>query len=240
MLVQPPPGPIDHDRTVLARVTGLPLEQFREEHLATQLQRALAAERVADARALASRLAVDPVARARLRRALAVSVTGPFRDPEQFRLLERELLPPLLAQPGRVRVWSVGCSDGSELVSVGTVLERLGGLERAYLLGSDLLEENLALARGRHDGASTAVRARLRWEQRDVVAAAAPPGRWDLVLCRNVAIYLTAPARERLHRTLARALAPGGVLLLGRSERLAEPAAHGLEPAGPHAYRSCA
>jgi chemotaxis protein methyltransferase CheR len=56
------------------------------------------------------------------------------------------------------------------------------------------------------------------------------------VLCRNVAIYLAPEARDRLHRALAGALAPGGVLLLGRSERLTAPEELGLRQVAPHAY----
>jgi chemotaxis protein methyltransferase CheR len=229
---------VEADRAALARVSALPLDGFREEHLATQLRRALASERVPDPGALARRLAADPVALRRFRRSIAVSVTGPFRDPHQFDLLEGELLPPLLQRAGRLRVWSAGCSDGSELISVARVLDRLGGLDRAYLLGSDLLEENVEQAR-----AATAalpeegLRQRLRWEQRDLLAGEPPPGSWQLVVCRNVAIYFTAPARARLDALLAAALSPGGVLLLGRAERLRDAAALGLVPAGPHAYR---
>lgn len=229
---------VEADRAALARVSALPLDGFRDEHLATQLRRALTSERVPDAGALARRLAADPTALRRFRRSIAVSVTGPFRDPHQFDLLERELLPPLLARPGRLRVWSAGCSDGSELISVGRVLDRLGGLERAQLLGSDLLEENVERARaGTAELPEPELRRRLRWEQRDLLAGEAPAGSWQLIVCRNVAIYFTAPARERLDALLAEALAPGGVLLLGRAERLRDAAALGLVPAGPHAYR---
>ncbi|ADB53918.1 CheR family methyltransferase [Conexibacter woesei] len=234
---QLPATAVDADRLALARVSALPLHVFRDEHLATQLRRALAAEHVADLRALTSRIAADPAARARFRRSIAVSVSGPFRDPQQFTLLERELLPPLLEQSGRVRVWSAGCADGSELVSLGRVLRKLGALDRAQLLGSDLLEENLVRARRADLDVPPEIRMRLRWEQRDLVTAPPPPGSWRLVLCRNVAIYFTPAARTQLEHTLASALAPGGVLLLGRSERLRDPAALGLVPAGPNAYR---
>jgi chemotaxis protein methyltransferase CheR len=80
------------------------------------------------------------------------------------------------------------------------------------------------------------VRARVRWERRDVVAEGPPRGHWRLVLCRNVAIYLARGARDRLHRALASALAPDGVLLLGRSERLTAPEELGLRQVAPHAY----
>lgn len=225
------------DRAALARLCALPLADFRDEHLATQLRRALASERVDDVATLTRRLAADPTALRRFRRSIAVSVSGRFRDPHQFELLERELLPLLLERPGRVRVWSAGCADGSELVSLGLLLERLGALERAQLLGSDLLEENVRRAREVDPALPEPLRARLRWERRDLLAGAAPGGAWQLVLCRNVAIYFNPPARERLERLLAGALAPGGVLLLGRAERLRDPRALGLVPAGPHAYR---
>ena len=81
---------------------------------------------------------VDSEARGRLRRSVAVSFSGLFRDPAQFDLLERELLPLLLASGEPLRVWSAGCADGSELYSVAILLERLGALERTFLLGSDL------------------------------------------------------------------------------------------------------
>ena len=112
-----------------------------------------------------------------------------FRDPEQFKLLEEVLLPRLLAGGTRLSVWSAGCSDGTELHTLGLVLARLGVLDRTVLLGSDLLEENLALARAGDYPAE--VRARMRWERRDLAADGPPPGRWRLVLCRNVAIYLS-------------------------------------------------
>lgn len=207
------------------------------------IRRALERERVETEWALARLLRSDEDARARFRRAIAVSVTGLFRDPAQFGLLERSLLPELIEGGRRLTVWSAGCSDGSELASVAVVLERLGALDRALLLGSDLLEENLVLARtGSYPELTLTdeVKARLRWEQRDLVRDGAPAGNWRLILCRNVAIYLSPAARTTLHRMLASTLSVGGILLLGRSERFVHPRELGLEPAGAHAYRRVA
>ncbi len=204
------------------------------------MRRALEREDVPDAAALARLLVADAGTRERFRRDVAVSVSGLFRDPFQFELLERNLLPGLLTGGRRLTVWSAGCANGTELYSVAIVLQRLGALERAHLLGSDLLEENLAEARrGVVEGVAIEpeLRARCRWERRDLTRDGAPPGAWRLVLCRNLAIYLAPAARHALHETLAGSLAPGGVLLLGRSERLTHPGAFGLESVAPHAYR---
>jgi len=221
----------------LERACGLPLTSFRPEHVSEQVARACQRVSVADERGLARTLRADPLERKRFRRSIAISHAAMFRDPEQFALLERDVLPRLLAGGGRVSVWSAGCSDGSELYTLGLILERLNALDRALLLGSDLLDENLSVARaGAFDGVSDALRARARWERRDLAADGPPPGRWRLVLCRNVAIYLAPEARQRVYATLTAALARRGVLLLGRSERLLDAAALGLRAIGPHAY----
>jgi chemotaxis protein methyltransferase CheR len=222
-------------RSDLEHVSGLPLEQFRREHVAQQVERACRREQVAGEEALAQALRRDGEARRRFRRSVAISHGSMFRDPEQFALLEDVLLPRLLASGSRMSVWSAGCADGAEPHTLGLILARLGALERTVLLGSDLLEENLALARA--GDYPPEVRARMRWERRDLAADGPPPGRWRLVLCRNVAIYLSEVARRRLYSTLVSALSLRGVLLLGRSERLIDPGALGLRPAGPHAYQ---
>jgi chemotaxis protein methyltransferase CheR len=225
----------------LARVAGIQLSGYRKAHVEERLRRAVVREGVADAHELALLLERDEEARSRFRRSIAISVSGLFRDPQQFELLERELLPALVAGGGRIRVWSAGCADGSELYSVALVLRRLGVLERASLLGSELLEENLSWARrGVYAGVGVAagLGGRGRFEQRDLLVDGAPPGKWKLVLCRNVAIYFVPEAKQALHELLAGCLAGGGLLMLGRSERIANPRSIGLEQAAPHVYRS--
>jgi chemotaxis protein methyltransferase CheR len=229
----------DASMQTLSRTSGLDLGIFRDAHVERRVGEALVRTDSPDVAALARRLSSDPAARQRFRRAIAVSVTGLFRDPQQFDVLEAQL--PSLADMPRLRVWSAGCSDGSELWSVAAVLDRLGMLDRALLLGSDLLDENVARALAGPDPARDDVElprwARLHFERRDIVNEGAPAGPWHVVLCRNVAIYLTPPARSTLHRTVAGALAPGGMLLLGRSERITDPSALGLQRVAPHAYR---
>lgn len=233
-----PAGSIDaSELAALGRACGLPLAAFRDEHLRKQLRTSLASSGAGSVTKLTERVQTDSKLRERLRAAIANSVTGARRDPHQFELLEKELLPPLLKGSGTLRVWSAGCSDGSELFDLASLLDDAGALERSYLLGSDLLPENLSKARRAAAVKPPELRSRLRWEQRDLTAGGAPSGTWGLILCRNVAIYMRSPVRDRLHAMLAGALGRGGVLMLGRSERIRDWRALGLQPAGPHAYR---
>jgi chemotaxis protein methyltransferase CheR len=236
-VVDAPPPLLDRPtERLLSLACGLALDRFRAAHVARCVQRATRRIGAVDDRDLAARIADEPELRRRFRRAVAVSTTRMFRDAEQFELLG-QLVGELGPVDGGVRLWSVGASDGSEVCSAALVLRDAGLLAGARLLGSDLLPENIALARERvGEHLTPAERAHVAFEVRDV-ATSGPSGAWHVVLCRNVLIHLAPDARDRVLDRIAGAMRPGGVLLLGRSERIARPAERGLRAAGPHAYR---
>jgi chemotaxis methyl-accepting protein methylase len=158
------------------------------------------------------------------------------------------------------RVWSAGCSDGAELYSVAMMLVELGELAPfgVDLVGTDCRPEALdRAAAGAFDPAAVkgvppallrryfsfdgecyrvqrALRAAVRWRCADALAAP-EPGPWDLVLCRNVAIYLQPEAAAALWASLAAVLRPGGALVPGKAERPLGVA--GIVPDGPCVYR---
>ena len=228
------------DLASLARASGLALQSYRQAHVSACVARALARHETQSVAGLARLCRRDPAVRATLRRCILVPVTGLFRDPEQFELLEQRVLPRLLGRRGGLSAWSAGCSDGSELYSVVVMLRRLGALARSRLVGSDMSAGRIELAR-RGAMVSATVRHEagpvLRWERRDLLREPPPPGAFDLVLCRNVTIYFEPPAQRAVYVKLAAALGPGGVLMLGASERLLAPGQFGLTAAGPHLYR---
>ena len=136
-------------------------------------------------------------------------------------------------------VWSAGCADGAELHTLGLVLSRMGALERAVLLGSDLLERTWR-SRGRRDvpGARCGRGCAGNGATCGGRAAAGPLAADPLPQRRDLPVTAGAPAGVRdagVGRSSAR-----GVLLLGRSERLIDPGALGLRPVGPHAYERVA
>jgi chemotaxis methyl-accepting protein methylase len=163
-------------------------------------------------------------------------------------------------RPGRLRVWSPGCSDGAELYSVAILLDELGLLDRCELLGTDCRADAVERARaGAYDAhavrcvppdllarhfttdadrrtwrVSPRLRAAARWRTADVLNVC-EPGVWDLVLCRNLAIYLQPEAAGELWRRLEAAVRPGGVLALGKAERPGS--GRRFTPAGPCLFR---
>jgi chemotaxis methyl-accepting protein methylase len=158
------------------------------------------------------------------------------------------------------RVWSAGCSDGAELYTVAILLVELGALSPfgVELVGTDCRSEALdRAAAGVFEAAAVkavppgllrryfsfdgeryriqrALRAAVRWRCADLTSTP-EPGPWDLVLCRNVAIYLQPEATASLWASLATVLRPGGALVLGKAERPL--GVQGLAASSPCVYR---
>ena len=75
-------------------------------------------------------------------------------------------------------------------------------------------------------GVLPAVTRHVRFRHFNLLAGAPPETGFDVVLCRNVLIYMTDTARVAVQQMVRRALRPGGHLLLGPTDALAEAAAY--------------
>ncbi len=179
---------------------------------------------------------------------LLISVTSFFRDAQGYELLERRVIPQLFAgkqSSDQLRVWIAGCATGEEAYSVAILLAEAAGTlatpPAIQVFGSDLDERAISIAReGLYSEADVAdlseerlrrffardqMRYRVRRELRDMVLFAhhdiikdPPFSHLDLVVCRNVLIYLNRAMQQRLIETFHFALRPGGYLFLGASE----------------------
>jgi len=148
----------------------------------------------------------------------------------------------------RIRIWSAACSTGQELYSIAILLKELLGDPDRYgirLLGTDISDDAVARAsRGLFSpveisrGLSEAQRARYfvpaggGWQICDEIRAMASfkkvnlmadfsaLGRFDVIFCRNVAIYFSEQDRTSLFGRVERALEPDGFLVIGAMESL--------------------
>ena len=68
------------------------------------------------------------------------------------------------------------------------------------------------------------VRRRVSVRSLDLSSEAAPRRNYQVILCRNVVIYFGRATQERVFLEFAEALAPGGILVLGKVETLFGPA----------------
>ncbi len=145
-----------------------------------------------------------------------------------------------------VRLWSAGCSMGQEPLSLAMLLDEQiesNGGRMPEIVASDVSEAALARARGGRFSQfeiqrGLPIRRMMRWfdaaggdwaakpelmrqisfRRINLVADALPPGKFDVVLCRNVLLYLSPTLRRQVLDRLAGVMRPGGLLVLGAGE----------------------
>jgi len=147
-----------------------------------------------------------------------------------------------------IRIWSSACSTGQEIYSIAIVIkELLGGnaLKRIKLMGTDLSDAAIAQASSgvynQFEIERGFPREKLqryfmpsggKWKIKDEIRAMATfrhlnlmkpfvgLGKFDIIFCRNVAIYFTPEDRKKLYNKIADVLSPDGYLIIGSTESL--------------------
>lgn len=69
---------------------------------------------------------------------ITVNVTEMFRDPSFWRVLRETILPQILLNHKKIRVWHAGCSSGEEVVSMAIMLREMGIEENVQIIATDL------------------------------------------------------------------------------------------------------
>ena len=195
--------------------------------------------------------------------ALTTNVTRFFREPHHFDHLRKQVLQPL-AQTDKVdrfRLWSAACSTGQEPYSIAAVIAdcvpnaaRMGIKILATDIDPNVLEQ---AERGHFDSIDGVPPDLRRWFERDGSGWSANPalrslitfkglnlnakwpvrGPFDVVFCRNVAIYFDQDVQARLWSAFAAVMQAGATFYIGHSERVSGPAAAAFDNVGITTYR---
>jgi two-component system CheB/CheR fusion protein len=233
---------------ILRRVSGIDFRQYKTPTVRRRLLRRMALRRLTAVEAYIRYLRDDGKEALALYQDLLIHVTRFFREPESFEVLAREVFSELIAERSDdepIRIWVPGCATGEETYSVAMVLiESFGDHasdRRIQIFATDVSESAIEHARsGTYPASIAADVANERLKRffnkvdagykvakslRDMCVFARhdltrdPPfSRLDLIVCRNVMIYLDLPLQRRLMSVFHYALRPRGFLMLGAAE----------------------
>lgn len=176
---------------------------------------------------------------------LTINVSEFWRNPEQWVVLEKEIIPFLMQKSGKkLKIWSAACSTGDEPYSLVMLLSKFMPLSNIKIIATDLDKQVLEKAQaGLYNQKSIAglpeeyvkkyftkvglsnfqispeVKKRVEFRQHNLLKDSYP-GDMDLIVCRNVLIYFTEEAKESVYRKFNSALRKEGCLFVGSTEQI--------------------
>jgi chemotaxis protein methyltransferase CheR len=246
---------------LVRRLCGVDLLQYKRGQMERRVRTFAQRRGTPDLEAYGARLKADKEELDAFLDRVTINVSHLWRHEDQWTALGKTILPELAAK-GRVRCWSAGSSYGAEAFTLAAIAKDSIPNARVEIQGTDLDKRMVARARaGRFsaEDARTAPPALLKkwfdpaddggWQAKselmrmtsfevgDLLRMPVQSGRYDLIMCRNTVIYFTEEVRDALHARLATALAPGGYLVVGTSERVADPRALNLTSPFHFIYR---
>lgn len=146
----------------------------------------------------------------------------------------------------RIRIWSSACSTGQEAYSLAMAIAENAEKWRGWtvqIMATDVSQRALAQAKAgrysqfeiqrglpvmlmlkyfRQEGeewiASDELRRKVTFSEHNMLDAPTKLGKFDLILCRNMLMYLCDNKRKTVLDQLAGAIAPDGMLVLGAAE----------------------
>lgn len=179
---------------------------------------------------------------------LTINVSEFYRNPEQWKLLEKEILPYLFDTFGKtIKIWSAACSTGDEPYSLVMLLSKFLPLNRIKVIATDIDKQVLDKARmglynekslkdlpkefvdkyftkinDKSYKISDSIKSCVEFKNHNLLKDEYPSN-CDLIVCRNVLIYFTEEAKNEIYVKFNRALKKDGILFVGSTEQIIQP-----------------
>lgn len=179
---------------------------------------------------------------------LTINVSEFYRNPEQWKLLEDEMLPYLFERFGNdLHIWSAACSTGDEPYTLVMLLAKFIPLDKIHVYATDIDRQVLEKAQiGIYDEKSlkglpkefvskyfTQVSDRsyqisdqikrcVKFCQHNLLKDRYPK-ECDMIVCRNVMIYFTEEAKKEIYQKFNASLKKDGLLFVGSTEQIISP-----------------
>ena len=176
---------------------------------------------------------------------ITINVSEFYRNPEQWVLLEKEVFPYLFNQFGKgLKIWSAACSTGDEPYSLVMLLLKFLPADKIKIIATDIdktvmekakaglyhekslkalpkefIDKYFTKINDRTYQISDIVKSCVEFRQHDLLKDTYPSN-CDLIVCRNVLIYFTDEAKDKIYEEFHKALKKNGLLFVGSTEQI--------------------
>ena len=235
-------------KTQIYQLTKINLSLYKERQMKRRIDALIAKHKIDSYDAYVETIKKNPVMFEEFVNYLTINVSEFYRNPEQWVLLEKEVLPYLFGKFGNnLKIWSAACSTGDEPYSLVMLLSKFIPLNRIKVIATDIDKQILEKARmglynikslkGLPDELlkkhfteinsttyqiSDSIKACVEFRQHNLLKDDYPSG-CDLIVCRNVLIYFTEEAKDSIYKNFNAALKKDAILFVGSTEQIIQP-----------------
>ena len=245
-------------KSKIFQMTKIDLSCYKERQMKRRIDALIVKAGIATYDEYVAALKKDPALLEEFVTYLTINVSEFYRNPDQWKVLENEILPYLFERFGNdIRIWSAACSTGDEPYTLVMLLAKFIPLNRIHILATDLDKQVLEKAQiGLYDEKSLKglpkefikkhftqvggksyqihdeIKKCVEFNQHNLLKDSYPSG-CDMIVCRNVMIYFTEDAKKSIYHKFNQALNEDGMLFVGSTEQIIS-----AEDYGFTAYRS--
>ncbi|MBQ9766659.1 MAG: protein-glutamate O-methyltransferase CheR [Lachnospiraceae bacterium] len=192
---------------------------------------------------------------------LTINVSEFYRNPELWKVLEKDIMPVIFEKTKTLKIWSAACSTGDEPYSLVMMLNQFLPLTQIHIIATDIDKQVLDKARmglyndkslkGLPDGfikkyftqvnehnyqINADIKRCVEFKEHNLLKDPYPAA-CDLIVCRNVLIYFTEEAKVEIYKKFNDSLKPEGFLFVGSTEQIIQPATLGYKTFRSFFYR---
>lgn len=191
---------------------------------------------------------------------LTINVSEFYRNPAQWEMLEKEIMPSIMKLNKKSKIWSAACSTGEEPYSLAMLMSRFVDLSNLKIIATDIDDGAVTKAKngiyvpkslvnlpkdfvsnyftkvGENYKISDKVKNCIEFKHHNLLLDSYPDN-CDLIVCRNVMIYFTEEAKALMYNKFRDSLNSNGVLFVGSTEQIILPQRYKLEPVKTFFYK---
>ena len=244
----------------ILKITGLDLSSYKERQMKRRIDSLIKRHGHSTYDSFVLAISKDKELFYEFMNYLTINVSEFYRNPGQWEILEKDVIPELLKHNKRPKVWSAACSTGEEPYSLAMLMSRFMDLSQVKILASDIDDGVILKAKtgvytakslvnlpkdfvddyftkvGENYEISQKIKNCVEFKKQNLLADRYTDS-VDLIVCRNVMIYFTEEAKSEMYTKFREALSPHGILFVGSTEQIIMPNRFKLEPLKTFFYR---
>jgi chemotaxis protein methyltransferase CheR len=226
-------------------MTKIDLNSYKERQMKRRIEALIAKYGIDSYHDYVQKLKTDKIAFDEFINYITINVSEFYRNPDQWAILEKEVFPYLFERFGKdLRIWSSACSTGDEPYSLAMLLTRFLPSNKIKIIATDIDKTVMEKAKlglyhekslkalpdefikkyfvkisDRTYQISDIIKSCVEFRQHDLLRDSYPAG-CDLIVCRNVLIYFTDEAKNKIYSDFNKALKKDGLLFVGSTEQI--------------------